>query len=254
VIVTLAVFGGGLYILWVVLNSYIAPEKPSERKDLVQAFAVIAGGIIALGTLLIGWLNLRHNQRALSVQQSNTEATLRQQRLIEEERAQDAALQAYLERMGELLLLGQEKEAEARYLVQMHTHTVLRRVTGECKGSILRLLYGLKLIGYPPGGPGFPGNPIIAPNGADLHEAKLEDADLRRANLSGSNLEAANLSGTNLKEANLRRANLSKAILSGADLSDAVLDEADLTNTVVSRAELDTCHSLEGVDIDAIRD
>ena len=115
VIVTLAVFGGGLYILWVVLNSYIAPEKPSERKDLIQAFAVIAGGIIALVTLLIGWLNLRHNQRALSVQQSNTEATLRQQRLIEEERAQDAALQAYLERMGELLLLGQEKEAEALY-------------------------------------------------------------------------------------------------------------------------------------------
>jgi hypothetical protein len=50
------------YVVWWILNNYIAPGQSStQRKDLVQAFAVIMGGFVAFGTLLIGWLNLQHN-------------------------------------------------------------------------------------------------------------------------------------------------------------------------------------------------
>jgi hypothetical protein len=94
-----------LYVLWRVLNSYIAPgEDPTQRKDLVQAFAVIVGGLVAFGTLLIGWRNLRHNQRTLLVSQQNTRETLSNTQEVENRRAQSAALQAYIEQMGDLLL------------------------------------------------------------------------------------------------------------------------------------------------------
>jgi hypothetical protein len=94
-----------LYVLWRVLNSYIAPgEDPTQRKDLVQAFAVIVGGLVAFGTLLIGWRNLRHNQRTLLVSQQNTRETLSNTQEVENRRAQGAALQAYFEEMGDLLL------------------------------------------------------------------------------------------------------------------------------------------------------
>ena len=59
-----------LYVLWRILNSYIdTGDDPTLRKDVVQAFAVIMGGLVAFGTLLIGWRNLRHNQRTLFVSQ-----------------------------------------------------------------------------------------------------------------------------------------------------------------------------------------
>src|SRR5918993_775470 len=61
-----------LYVLWRLLNYYIAPTNaPTQRKDVVQAFAVIVGGLAAFGTLLVGWRNLRHNQNTLQVQQRN---------------------------------------------------------------------------------------------------------------------------------------------------------------------------------------
>jgi TRAP-type C4-dicarboxylate transport system permease small subunit len=63
-----------LYLLWQILNAYIDPadKNPTQKKDFVQAFAVIVGGFVAFGTLLIGWRNLRHNQRTLLVSQQKT--------------------------------------------------------------------------------------------------------------------------------------------------------------------------------------
>src|SRR5215208_6923270 len=66
-----------LYALWRLLNYYIAPgDDPTQRKDLVQAFAVIAGGLIAFGTLLVGFMNLRYNLKNLQSQWQQTQATI----------------------------------------------------------------------------------------------------------------------------------------------------------------------------------
>jgi hypothetical protein len=244
VLVTVGVVGFAfvLYVLWRVLYGFIDPgDVSTEKKDLVQAFAVIAGGLVAFGTLFVGWLNLRHNHETLRVQQQNTEITLRvqqentqstleQQRRIEEQHAQDTALQAYLERIGELLLdkgLRTAEEAaeddlveddlvreEAIALARMQTHTVLRRLDGNRKGSVLQFLYGLRLIGSP-------GNTSTI--------IDLSRADLSSVNLSNADLKIADLSGADLRHADLRHADLSGADLSGADLSNADLSGADLS-------------------------
>ncbi len=118
IVVVLAVL---LYVLWRMLNNYIAPgDDPTQRKDLVQAFAVIVGGLVAFGTLLIGWRNLQHNQRTLLVSQQNTRETLSNTQEVENRRAQGAALQSYFEQMGDFLLDKQlrssRKDSDVRIL------------------------------------------------------------------------------------------------------------------------------------------
>jgi hypothetical protein len=66
---------------------------------------------------------------------------------VENQRAQDAALQAYLDQMSQLLLdegrpLRQPKEGdEVRTLARARTLTVLPRLDGERKASVVRFLY-----------------------------------------------------------------------------------------------------------------
>ena len=85
------------------LESYIAPEDVTQRNDLIRTFALIVGGIVAFGTLFVGWQNLLHNQRALSVQQQSSQEALQQARELEDQRAKEAALQKYIEQMGKLI-------------------------------------------------------------------------------------------------------------------------------------------------------
>jgi hypothetical protein len=201
IVVVLAIV---LYVLWRMLNNYISPgDDPTQRKDLVQAFAMIAGGLVAFGTLLIGWRNLRHNQRSLLVSQQNTRETLRNTQEVENRRAQGAALQSYFEQMGDLLL---DKElrsspegSEVRILAQAQTHTVLPTLNSERKRSVLIFLYKSNLL-YPASNPivGLAGAEL---SGANLVEARLEGASLVGASLVGANLREANLQGAYLQEA-----------------------------------------------------
>lgn len=177
-----------LYVLWWRLSIYIAPaaDDSTQKKDLVQAFAVIAGGLIAFGTLLIGWRNLRHNQRTLLVSQHNTQETLRNTQEVENRRAQGAALQAYFEQMGDLLpdkeLLTSHEDSEVRILAQAQTHTVLPTLNSERKRSVSIFLYKSNLLNI--------SEPIVGLIGADL-----SGADLSRADLYGTNLQGADLLG-----------------------------------------------------------
>jgi len=144
------------------------------------------------------------------------------QRAVEENRAQDEALQAYLEEMGRLLLdeyLPDSDENDAvRTLARARTLTILERVDGSRKRSIVQFLDESRLIQWD--------ERIVSLDGADLSGADLSEirpwhADLSGANLSGANLVhaylgAADLSGANLKEADLGYADLREADLSGA--------------------------------------
>ena len=144
---------------------------------------------------------------------------------IADERIQDEALQAYLDQIGSMLLdkdrpLRQSKEgAEVRTLARARTQTVLSRLDGERKGTVVRFLYGSSLIGRVKSMKQFEKEARIV---------DLRDADLRDAILPGVILIGADLSGAILAGADLRHASLGYTDLRGADLSRANLSEANL--------------------------
>jgi hypothetical protein len=94
-------------------------------------------------------------------------------------RAQDEALQAYLDQIGQLLLdkdpsLRQAKEDdEVRTLARARTLSVLGRLDGERKGSIVRFLSESTLIQKEEGAneEHVPTQPVISLSGADLRGA-----------------------------------------------------------------------------------
>jgi len=202
---------------------------------------------------------------------------------IAERRTQDEALQAYLDQIGQLLLvtnrpLRRSKQyAAARTQARAQTLTVLTRLNGVRKGSVVQFLYeaallrkeGLvvDLIGANLREADLSGRALIRANlvgtelidanlhGADLGEAELSHAHLHNAklidaNLIGADLTLADLSSAQLNEAGLRRAdlsyaNLSNANLVGADLSNANLVGADLIEADLTLANLSGATLLE---------
>jgi uncharacterized protein YjbI with pentapeptide repeats len=145
---------------------------------------------------------------------------------IEERRAQDAALQAYLDQMSALMLQNNlrdsEEDSEARRLARARTLTVLGRLDPHRKRTVVRFLYESALIQE--------GDPIVNLATADLRAADLSLDDLRAADLGEAILRGADLKTADLRDANLRSADLSNADLSNADLSDADLRFAKLVN------------------------
>jgi uncharacterized protein YjbI with pentapeptide repeats len=191
------------------------------------------------------WLNRVQSERERRAQETQRERELR----IEDNRSQDAALEAYLDRMDQLLLdrgLRESQEGdEVRVSARARTITVLSRLDSRRKASVLRFLYEARLIAK--------GNPVVDLDGADLRHTdlygfKLIDADLSGADLSDANLTLADLSGAELTFTKFIRANLKQARLKGAHmpattlrraiLHRALLDAAVLTNSVLPRADL----------------
>jgi hypothetical protein len=171
---------------------------------------------------------------------------------IAERRANDEALQAYLDKMTDLLVNhslhkppADDDEFRAdpvRTVAWARTKTGLRRLDGEGKGRVLRFLHEAGLIQK--------GRPRIR---------SLAKADLVKASLRGSSLKGVDLRGVHLRQADLNGADLSGADLSGADLSDADLananlsganlKDADLSGAIVTREQLKQAKSLEGTTV-----
>jgi len=179
---------------------------------------VIAGGGL--------WFNRQQRGRELEIAQR---------------RSQDEALQAYLDEMSQLLTDKERPLHKAQLgdslsvVSRARTLTVLLRLSGMHKRSVLRFLHEANLIKK--------GHRVIDLSQADLHEAYLSGDNLQQADLSDAFLMEAVLSRANLREADLRqaflwRANLGSADLREADLSKASLSEADLSGAVLSQANL----------------
>jgi uncharacterized protein YjbI with pentapeptide repeats len=219
-------------------NQEIQPRK--TLWDWLQLF------IVPLALAAIGlWFSAQQDAHQQQIEEKRAQS----ERQIEEQRAQDAALQAYLDQMSQLMLNGNlrdsEEDSEVRTLARARTQTVLGRLDGRRKGSVVQFLYEASLIDKE--------NPVVSLSdvrlrgadlsGADLSEADLSGAILRGAKLSGADLGDADLSGANLIEADLTFAIMSVANMSGtyldkADLSDVNLIETDLSGAVLSGAVL----------------
>ena len=192
--------------------------------------------IVPLVLVVIGFLfTMQQDARQRQIEDQRAES----ERKIEEQRAQDAALQAYLDQMSQLMLEGDlrssQEDSEVRTLARARTRTVLARLDGRRKGSVVQFLYEASLIDKE--------SPVVSLSavslrGADLSGLDLKGADLIGADLTDSDLEGADLSEADLSEADLIRADLSWAVLSGADLSGADLSDAYLYNAVLSDADL----------------
>jgi uncharacterized protein YjbI with pentapeptide repeats len=192
---------------WTGFGESVQP-KPNDQEiqpkktlwDWLQLF------IVPLVLAAIGlWFAAQQDAR----QQQIEESRARSDRQIEEQRAQDAALQAYLDQMSQLMLEGDlrssEEGSEVRTLARARTRTVLARLDDHRKGSVVQFLYEASLINKE--------HPIVSLSGVGLRGADLSQLDLSEANLSG---------------AVLRDADLSEAYLIETDLGDADLHDADL--------------------------
>jgi uncharacterized protein YjbI with pentapeptide repeats len=155
------------------------------------------------------------------------------ERELAEQRAQDEALQAYLNQMDTLLLekdlLTANQDSVVVTLARARTLTVLERLDPSRKAAVMQFLVEAELV--------FRGmaqlDPVI-----ELHGANLGETDLRSANLSGAILSEADLSGADLSNTILDATVLYKADLSGADLGGALLSETDLSGADLSNANL----------------
>jgi hypothetical protein len=187
--------------LWEWLNLLIVP-------------AVIAAGGI--------WFNRQQRERELEIARQQRE----RDQETEKHRAQDEALEAYLDQMSQMLIdkgrpLRRARPGEDLSVVaRARTLTVLPRLDSERRGSVVRFLYESGLITK------------------DRRVLDLSKADLSRADLYGANLNGVNLNGAYLTEAYLINADLKKADLSGAALYRANLSEADLSGVNLSNAWL----------------
>ncbi len=196
-------------------------------KLLIVPAAIAAGGI---------WFSRQQRKRELEAEAAQQEREL----AVEKQRAQDEALQAYLDQMSTLLLEKDLSDDKVRTLLRARTLTALTRLDAGRKRSVLQFLYESGLVKK--------GHVVVDLRGADLTAADLRAANLGSVNLSetdlrGANLNAAGLSGADLSEANLSDANLSavdlsEADLKGADLLRASLSAANLHGTDLSEADL----------------
>jgi hypothetical protein len=128
---------------------------------------------------------------------------------VENQRARDEALQAYLDKMTDLLVvhdLGKPQDAEhkqqeetVRTVAWARTKTVLRRLDGDGRGAVLRFLNEAGLIKK------------CCPVIDRLAGAHLVDANLKGSFLQDTALQGVDLRGADLKDADLRGADLSGA-------------------------------------------
>ena len=224
-----------------------AKVKPPGKTlwDLLQLLIVPI--VLAVGGF---WLN--------QIQKSREQRTTQQQAELEREltsdNQQENLLQAYIDKMSELLLHEKLREPvfepvlpsdawnEAQHIARARTFTVLSKLDARRKRSVIQFLHESDLISKD--------KCIVHLNATNLDG--LNGADLSGADLSGlalaySDLHRVNLSNANLSQANLCEANLSQAVLSGANLRNAILSlthiftypsQANLSQADLSQADL----------------
>jgi len=212
--------------------------------------------VLSLITVVFAWQqDIRQDQ----IENKRAKA----ERELARERAQDEALQAYLDQMSNLLLeknlRESAKDSEVSTLARARTLTVLSRLDSARKQRLLQFLYEAGLLHQE--------NAVIELNGADLSGIDLHFNNLsgggpfllnvartpfystgasqpsKAANLSGvilsdANLESALLVYTDLSEADLRDANLRNAELRKTDFFLANLSDANLSHALLNRANL----------------
>lgn len=228
-------------------------KKLWDWLDLLSALAVPV--VLAAAGY---WFTMQQDARQQSIENQRAHA----ERALEQERAQDEALQTYLSEMSTLLLekdLGnsdKQSEIKTETLAQARTLTVLERLGAARKRLVIQFLYETSLINKDDPVVDLEGANLSGANldginlsGADLSSTDLQEADLKEADLSSTNLHSAHLSDANLREAALTSANLQEADLKETNLSGADLSGADLSEPEPSGANETKEANLSGANL-----
>lgn len=208
----------GYPIIWTGFGSYTAPNGDFIREKTLWDWMqlLIIPLVLAGGALLLNRAE-RKNEREIAT-----------------DRQQEATLQAYFDRMTDLLKEERSlnsENTEMLSLAKIRTLTVLRGLNATRNDIVLRFLRDVGLTGKQEY------NFFLNTN---LQGADLESVDLTNVNMQGSNLQNANLQKANLQGANLRGANLQGADLRGANLYDTNLQGANLQSANLRGANVQT--------------
>jgi hypothetical protein len=196
--------------------------------------------VVSLALAILGvWFTNQQEERQRSVESRRADAEL----ALEEQRAENAALQAYLDQMSLLMLEEDLRSAEsgsdAHMLARARTLTVLSQLETSPdeeesgKEQVVEFLIEAELV-HPKNGV----DPALSLEetdlvGVDLDGEDLHGVNLRNAVMRGANLEGANLEDANLELAKLRYANLRGANLFGAEIKDAWWEGAKLEGAIM---------------------
>jgi hypothetical protein len=158
---------------------------------------------------------------------------------IQEDRAREAALQLYIDRISVLMADGLSEPEIA--IGRAQTGAVLRLVSQDRAGRILLFLSEIELLhNFDPNlefvdlsGADLKG---MALAGVDFEGSNLRSSELEDADLSDADLEGADLRGADLKDADVQRANFDRTLLNGADLDHADLRGAYLSGVIGAKA------------------
>jgi uncharacterized protein YjbI with pentapeptide repeats len=210
--------------------------------------AALIGALVALGGVFTAQMV------SIALEDRRTRAQRERELEVVSERAQNEALQQYLDQVSNLLaerenagkptnshpvsklmqaldqvsnLLGERedrgKPADSQLfskLVQARTLVLLRSLGRSRKRLPLMVIAQLELINRD--------NPLLSLKNAGLDDADLQEVTLLRVSLREADLRLADLTGANLRESDLRQADLRGADLTRAVLTNACLAGANL--------------------------
>ncbi len=212
---------------------------------------LIIPGVLAVGGYLFNYTTSRNDREATEKRtQAEREAAEKRaetEREIALDNQREAALQACIDRMAELLLVNGLRESkpgdEIRTIARMRIVAVVQGLDGIRKRILLIFLHEAGLINR--------NGAIIELWGVVFNHSDLRGIDLRNADLHGTSMSGTNFSGTLLSGADLSNANLRKAIFSGTDLggvnlNGAFLEGAYLRDAILTKEQLAQAKSLKG--------
>jgi hypothetical protein len=235
--------------------------------DWLQLLSALAIPVVLAAAGL--WFTAQQDQRQQQTENQRAKAELQ----LAAQRAQDEALQAYLNQMSTLMLERDLRHAEVgdemQTVARARTLAALGRLDPSRKTVLMQFITEAGLVqGSISTGrkDAFEGVPVISLSGADLSGTNLSElgggggytlgsgremyyfggggmtdlsgADLRWAFLQYANLDHANLSNADLRHAYLRDANLSVANLEGATLADNKLRDANLESATMPDGQI----------------
>jgi len=232
-------------------------------KTLWDVLQLLIVPLVLVGIGLLFEMQQADRQQEMAKQQQALEdRRAKAEQKIQEERADHATLEAYLEQMGTLLLdrnlRTADEDTDVRNVARARTLTALAALDPFRKQKLLRFLDETGLM--QPRSPGE--DPIISLRYAELEGVKLGhigkqggfrlkeivavNADLSEVNFFNADLHGADLREADLSEAVLTNAKLRGADLRGAKLRGANLTNAELTDAQVTDEQLEAAKSVEG--------
>lgn len=228
----------GYRLNWTGFGSYTTPQGEYQRAKTFWDWMELALIPIALAVIAYGF---NEASRRRERNQAETQRKLENERI--QNHQEEEALQAYLDRMQELLLekdlLKALEGSTASQLAYTLTQLTLKRLSPSRKTTVLSFLVTSQLVQQHDGrgptvslagadleGIGAPlGIAFLDLVGADLHGANLQNVIFDVPNLQNADLRMATLEGAHLLKADFRGANLETAVLAGANLWGAICSE-----------------------------